>query len=292
MADATGPRAQDPTQELGGRVWLREFESGPGGPAAAGEAEDPRLARALEDLERDGCAVVPDVLSPEETRALHERLRSLAASEAAAGEGYYHDGGNQRVWALLNKGPEFVALAQHPFAIALCRALLGERFLLGNISANITAPGAQPMFLHADQVYVPEPWPAFPLIVNVSWAVTDFREANGATRAVPGSHRWNRNPAEGEAVETVPLEAPAGSAVVVDGRCWHTHGHNRTADEHRYGIFPYYCRPHLRTQENWSLSLEPEVRRGAGPLLRELCGFEPWQYIGVVNGPSPHEPTY
>ena len=86
------------------------------------------------------------------------------------------------------------------------------------------------MVLHADQGYATEPWPPVPLAVNVGWILDDFTEEVGATRYVPGSHRAGGNPDPERTYETVPVEAPAGSLLVMDGRIWHQSGINRTPD--------------------------------------------------------------
>ena len=101
-------------------------------------------------------------------------------------------------------------------AVAVCEAVLGRPFLLSNISANITGPGGSRMHVHADQGYVADPWPPFPLAVNCAWLLTDFTAANGATRVVTGSHRLNRNPTPDELsrlqnddTRSKPIEGPA-----------------------------------------------------------------------------------
>ncbi len=143
------------------------------------------------------------------------------------------------------------------------------------------------MVLHADQIFVPEPWPAEPQGVNVCWCVDDFTEENGATRMVPGSHLHHRNPkAEEAGTETVPLEAPAGTMIVMEARVWHKTGFNRTADKRRAGIFAWYTRPIYRTQENWFLALDPSVRQFASDTMLELLGYKT-AGLGLVNGASP-----
>ena len=89
------------------------------------------------------------------------------------------------------------------------------------------------MHLHADQYYVPQPWTA-PFAVNVAWLLDDFTDENGATRVIPGSHR--ALPDFSEPIETVPVEGPAGSIMVMDGRLWHQTGENRTSSVHRAGV--------------------------------------------------------
>ena len=139
--------------------------------------------------------------SPGRAEALYraadnDRARSR---EQKFGLDYGHDDTNQRVWNVLSRDPVFEDLVEHPLALDFVRAVLGWPALLGNLSANITGPGGGEMVLHADQIFVPEPWAAEPQGLNVAWCLDDFTEANGATRIVPGSHRLNRAPRADEA---------------------------------------------------------------------------------------------
>jgi ectoine hydroxylase-related dioxygenase (phytanoyl-CoA dioxygenase family) len=131
------------------------------------------------------------------------------------------------------------------------------------------------------------PWPANPQGVNVAWCIDDFTEANGATRIVPGSHRLNRKPTADEAAkDSVALEAPAGSIIVMESRVWHETGNNRTEAQRRAGIFAWYTRPIYRQQENWFLSLNPAVRQFASDDMVVLLGYRT-EGLGLVNGKSP-----
>ena len=55
---------------------------------------------------------------------------------------------------------------------------------------------------------------------------------------VPGSHRLNRSAASMEEImdETVAVEAPAGSLIVMESRVWHKTGANSTKDRKRAAI--------------------------------------------------------
>src|SRR5205807_204139 len=116
-------------------------------------------------------------------------------------------------------------------------------FLLSNIDANIAGPAGNPMFLHADQSFMPDPWPAYAMVANVIWMLDDFTPENGATRIVPGSHKLCRQPDFTKASEwpeiTRPVTAPAGTAMALDGRLWHQTGANVTRDQRRFGILSY-----------------------------------------------------
>jgi ectoine hydroxylase-related dioxygenase (phytanoyl-CoA dioxygenase family) len=197
------------------------------------------------------------------------------------------DDRNQRVWNLLNRDPVFVQLAEHPIATTLVKEILGWPALLSNISGNITAPGSATGVLHADQIFVPEPWPDQPQGINVTWCIDDFTVTNGATQVAPGSHLWNRCPTTTDRVPMIPVEAAAGSVFAFDSRVWHRTGANTSTDERRAAVFPFYSTPIYRTQENWFLSLDPQVLEGASDTLLTLLAYKSVGF-GLVYGQSPH----
>ena len=252
------------------------------------------LDQAKVDLAEHGFCLLEGALSPERCGALRARLVELAELEASDETGYVYDNGsNQRIWTLLNKGQLFVDLAVEPVILTLMEHLLGHAFLLSNIDANIAGPGGTPMFLHADQSFVPPPgpWP-FPLVANVMWMLDDFTPENGATRIAPRSHLLGRGPWFGDPPDTEPVCAPAGTAMVFDGRLWHQTGANLTRDERRHGILVYYCRPFIRQQENWFVSLKPEVLEAAPARLRQLLGWEHYLSLGMIDGMPREGPRY
>lgn len=251
------------------------------------------IAQGLRNIADFGFTIVPDVLTGGALTATRDALYRAAESDRTRGReqhfslDYAHDSSNQRVWNVLSRDPVFEDLAFHPVAVDYVKALLGWPALLGNLSANITGPGGGEMVLHADQIFMPEPWAAEPQGMNVAWCLDDFTEANGATRFVPGSHKLNRAPRADEAdAPTVAMVAPAGSAVVFESRVWHKTGFNRTANEHRAGVFGWYTKPIYRAQENWFLSLRPEVRQFASDDALVLLGYRA-EGLGLVHGISP-----
>lgn len=244
---------------------------------------DLRQARA--DLDEHGYCLLDQGLAPDRVATVKRRLVEQAEQEIADGTDYvYENGSNQRVWTLLNKGDCFVELALDPTVLKLMEHLLGFDFLLSNIDANIAGPGGNPMFLHADQSFVPDPWPPYALVANAMWMLDDFTPDNGATRVVPKSHLLGRQPHAGAADDTVAVCAPAGTVMVFDGRLWHQTGANVTAGERRHGILAYYCRPFMRQQENWFVSLDPAVLERSDPKLRHLLGYDIYLSLGMIDG--------
>lgn len=246
------------------------------------------LELAKKHLAEYGYCLVADALSPESLRAVRARLVEIAEQERSDGSAFLYDGGNQRVFGLLNKGQVFEDIVQHPAVCELMEELLGYNFLLSSIHANIAGPGGAPMPLHPDQTFAPMPWPPYPFVANSMWMLDDFTERNGATRVVPGSHLHGRPPdyATGEGdIETEPVCGPAGTAMIFDGRLWHQTGANTTRDELRHGILTYYCRGFLRQQENPFVAVDREVHERATPLMRRLLGWEIYQgALGQTDG--------
>ena len=248
------------------------------------------VATALEDLATHGVAHLARVLGEESLIAARDAMYAAARADDAAGgrgTGFALDtnAANQRVWNLLRRHDVFASLAAHPVAIELVREVLGWPALLSNISGNITGPGTTPGVLHADQVFVPEPWPERPQGLNLIWCLDDFTEQNGGTRVTPGSHRLNRNRREGESAETVCLEAEAGSVLAFESRVWHQTGANRS-QETRAGVFAFYSTPVYRTQENWFLTLNEEFVDNASDELLTLLAYKSTGF-GLANGRSP-----
>ena len=58
---------------------------------------------------------------------------------------------------------------------------------------------------------------------NTIWAMTDFTEANGATRLIPGSHRFDDKLRFTEA-DTEPAEMRKGSVLIYTGALYHGGG--------------------------------------------------------------------
>ena len=86
---------------------------------------------------------------------------------------------------------------------------------------------AQP--IHADDHGDPARQAAPPTVCNSMWALTDFTEANGATRLVPGSHTRAQPGLRRRTTTRIPAEMAKGSVLVWHGSLWHGGGANRPA---------------------------------------------------------------
>jgi ectoine hydroxylase-related dioxygenase (phytanoyl-CoA dioxygenase family) len=244
--------------------------------------------RAIEHLHEAGCCRLSGLIEGSQLTELRRLVHERAARERRDGNDYcYSDGVHQRVWMLVDRGAPFLALAADATARRVVAAVLGPDALLSNLSANITGPGGSAMAPHWDQDWAPRPWP-HALVAHVIYMLDDFTIDNGATVVAPGSHRTDKPAAQ---VALVPATGPAGTALVIDGRLWHGTGLNRSTGT-RSGLLTYYCRPFVRQQENFALSLTPAVRAELTEPQRSLLGLEFYEYLNMVGGPPRSLPRY
>ena len=250
-------------------------------------------ATAERDLREHGYCLLERLLSDQKLRELRSRLSEVVEQERREGSAYIYDKDSQRVFSLHNKGEVFLEVIEHPVVLRLMESILGYNFLLSSSHANIAGPGGDPMDLHADQTFVPPPWPSYALVANSMWMIDEFTPENGATRLVPNSHLLGRQPsyAAGEGdTPAIPVCARAGSVMVFDGRLWHQTGPNTTKDEYRRGILNYYCRGFIRQQQNFFVDLRPEILETARPTLKRLLGSDNYLSLGLHDG-LPDQPT-
>ncbi len=239
------------------------------------------IADAVTELEANGVAVVPDVLSSSEVDHVLERLWAASQESGRRGipthiQGLDPNASNVRVFNLIDLDPVFAELIDHPTARAVAAGLLGPDYIVSNFTANIARPGSESMAIHSDQsIVAPEPWLS-PWSINVIWCLTDLHARNGATLHVPGSHLWASSADLPSDLpdRMIPFEAPAGSIVAMDGRVWHTSGPNTTAGDDRPLLFGYYTKPFVRPQWNFSVGLRPEVQAHFSGDMRARLGLD------------------
>ena len=218
----------------------------------------------IERVRRDGFTIVENAIEPALIEALNETLprleRDLGAKPAMNGfEGHR----TVRIYNLLAHGAVFAQVPTHACVLPIVEGVLDAGCLISSLSSIAIDPGEIAQPIHADDMVIPLDKPHRPIVCNSMWALTDFTEANGATRLVPGSHRKS-NPDYGGAYRTIPAEMPAGSVLIWDGSLWHGGGANRT-DQRRTGVAMNYCAGFIRQQENQQLGLGPELAKGFSP---------------------------
>ena len=231
------------------------------------------LGDALREIDDVGYTILEDAIDTDMIDALNDELLRLEDHLGIVPAANAFEGTKTvRIYNLLAFGPDFARIPLHPVVLPLVEAVLDPGLLVSSLSSIAIDPGETAQPIHADDQVLPIPKPHPPTVCNTMWALTDFTEANGATRVIPGSHKADQSPDFGTHYDSVPAEMAKGSVLVWHGSLWHGGGANTTS-ERRIGIAMNYCAGYIRQQENQQLGLRLGRVRGFPPRLQELCGF-------------------
>jgi len=250
-------------------------------------ASDPTSSH-LERIERDGYTIVEDVFSADEAGAWLDRLGALEGELGIDwGNNDFEGRRTRRIYNLLAHGKVFEAIPVHDRVLPIVEGVLDAGCLVSSLSSIAIHPGEGAQPIHADDQLHPIAKPHVATVCNTMWALTDFSEANGATRIVPGSHRADASPAYRSAATSIAAEMRRGSVLVWHGSLWHGGGANRS-DGVRVGLAMNYCAGWIRQQENQQLGIPREIAAGFSPRLQALVGYGVYQgLIGHIDRASP-----
>ncbi|BCH56887.1 hypothetical protein GOZ89_19695 [Agrobacterium vitis] len=266
------------------------------------------VSQAKADLDQFGYAILADLVTGSGLEALRQRLVEQADAECAAGVALLHDADDkplsqevartidrhlvprQILMMLYNKGKVFREIAHNPSLLMCVRHMFGGReFNLSGLAAQITNHGRPAQKLHTDQDQLPlDPSKAY--VANILVMVSDFTEANGATRVIPGSHLWPRPPwsrspntapdypfrtmgIPAPPMDTIAVEGQPGSALILDGRVWHGAGAHTAPGVTRYALASSYVLPFIRQYENFPANILPEIFEALSSDERHLLGY-------------------
>lgn len=247
------------------------------------EEERAEMSGAVGALARDGYCIIEGALDDDELAAARGEVDRLNA-ETPPSSSTFGGFDTRRAFNLLGRSRGFDPLAAHRGVVATIEGHLGDQIQLSETSTVTLEPQQGAQILHHDDGCYPMPRPHLPLMVSAMWAIDDFTAANGATRVVPGSHLVAEVDIE---ADTVPLEMPAGSVGLWDGRLVHGGGAN-TTDAVRRGVAVLYTRAWLRQQENQFLCLDPELVAGFDRRYQRLLGWCLYGvHTGIVEGRDP-----
>jgi len=242
-----------------------------------------------EAIARDGYTILDRVIEPDFLDAVSDDLLRLERDyEVVPSDNSFEGSNTMRIYNLLAFGRLYERIPVHEHVLPVVERVLDVGCLVSSLSSISILPGESAQPIHADDQLIPLTKPHVPTVCNSMWALTDFTEANGATRLIPGSHLADCSPDYGAPYDSVAAEMPRGSVLVWHGSLWHGGGAN-TTDERRVGIAMNYCAGWIRQQENQQLGIPREVAAGFSPRLRQLCGYG--IYSGLMGHINKHDPV-
>lgn len=232
-----------------------------------------------QQIDQLGYMVLENFMTPERLQCLRDRVEQVYAEEGdRAGHEFRQEDHVRRLANLVAKGREFEDLVIDPVIHERIAWVLGNDFKLSSLnarSANPYEPSRQP--LHIDAGAIPDDQGYW--VCNTIWLLDDFTAENGATRCIPGSHKWSTNPVTTLAdplaahPDEVLVTAPAGSVVVMNAHMWHGGTENRTGRPRR-ALHAFYCRGDKPQQQYQKALIPDEVQRRLRPEVRRILALD------------------
>jgi ectoine hydroxylase-related dioxygenase (phytanoyl-CoA dioxygenase family) len=248
------------------------------------------IGAILDALDEMGCVVVQDFLAPSILPGVQRAMREYF-DHAPMCNGPFVGTKTQRLGGLFTKAPGLQAVALDPRMLDVA-----DKFLLPNCDSyqvNLTQgiaihPGEADQYIHRDQGLFDPCRVNGELMFNAMIAVTDFTAANGGTRVVPGSHKWDAT-REPQPDEILRADMPAGSVLFYLGSLLHSGGAN-VAQDTRIGAVISFNLGWLRQGENQFLTYSRDEAQTFPRKLQELIGYSVHRpNVGLVNNRDPIE---
>ncbi len=230
-------------------------------------------------LDEQGFVLLPGFMSPELLAELRESLDRIYENEGdRAGSEFKQEPHTQRLANVVDKGPVFRRIVAMPEIVEYVAAVIPGRFKLSSLNARSPQPHSdwvQP--LHIDSGQLPDEHGN--IVCNVIWILDDFTADNGATRVVPGSHKWRKFPQDvmadpmAQHPEEVLVIAPAGTVAVINTHAWHGGTANRSGGPRRC-LHAFYTRWDKPQQQFQRQLLSEETKASLTPAERELLAID------------------
>jgi len=224
---------------------------------------------AASELRERGFIVLPGPVASERMLRL---VSAYIVAVASADRGDVHVGSaSTRVNDFVNRGAAFDDLYVFPPLLEACCQVIGRPFKLSSLHARTLRPGSPAEDLHVDVRRDSSDWPLLAFILMID----EFRPDNGATRFVPGSHRWPSTPdsdRKDECVDEVLACGSAGSLLVFDGSSWHGHSAN-TSNRPRRSLQGAFIPRDGRAGADFAGRMQQDTRARLGPAARYLLAL-------------------
>jgi hypothetical protein len=236
-------------------------------------------------IQRDGAVIVDRLVSNGVMDQIADELSPYLAV-TPTGPDDFSGFNTRRTGALIARSETCRQLVAHPLALETTALVLAQatNFQLHLTQAIAIGPGQPAQPIHRDRwAFDFFPFPnSYEVQCNTIWAMTDFTEANGATRVAVGS-----NHAEDGVIfqqtDTDPAEMERGSVVFYSGSVYHGGGANQT-ETPRIGLNITYNVAWLRQEENQYLSVPRELAATLPVDLLRLMGYDRGAYaLGYID---------
>jgi ectoine hydroxylase-related dioxygenase (phytanoyl-CoA dioxygenase family) len=241
--------------------------------AALGVTDQTLTPQQRQELDERGFTIFYNVIDPAWLAELRDAFERITEAEGPdAGKEVSQMVGIRRLADLVNKGEVFDRIYTNPLVLAAARQVIARPFKIHSLNGHDPLPGHGQQSLHPDWGGERDDLSVFS-VMNSLWMLDDFTAENGATRIVPGSHRWPGHPRDqlADLKDTHPqeiyIEAPAGSVAVFNGHTWHGSTNNRSQRSRRVYHCAFVAREYPQ-QTDQRKYLRPETAARLSPAAR------------------------
>ncbi|KAH7144591.1 phytanoyl-CoA dioxygenase [Dactylonectria estremocensis] len=253
---------------------------------------DPKTRAHVEQVQKDGYVVIPNVFTEAQALAAIAEIDRLHGDAPKVGRDAFDGFKTNRIFSLLGKTRVFDKFCLLPQVLALNEFFLDEDYLIYIMETIVINPGEKNQVLHHDDSVTRLPRPRPPVTAAIMVVLDDYTELNGATRIIPGSHKWGSDRL-GEDHEAISAVCPRGSVVYFLGTTWHSGGANRSSKP-RHAATIQFCQPYIRPLENLMLAVDPR-RALSGEIPKKIVDMMGYRsavpFIGYADGMNPKKAT-
>ncbi|MEM9650753.1 MAG: phytanoyl-CoA dioxygenase family protein [Actinomycetota bacterium] len=233
-------------------------------------------------IDADGGVIVENFISPDLRARLAAELDGPASAHVTGSDGgsvkqAFSGAQTKRFTGLATRAPSFAEVIDHDLLHRWAEHGFANDYWINTGQAIIIGPGEPGQYLHRDAgnwpIMVAQGKDGPEAVLSIMLALTDFTEENGATRVVPGSHRWDDYRVEADPARTVPAEMPAGSALMYTGKTIHGGGANTSTDQWRFGIHLGFTLGQLTPEEAHPVTTAWEVAQHFPERVQHMLGY-------------------
>lgn len=249
---------------------------------AFGEPAD----QVMEFIDRDGGVILEGLFTPEQVSQVNTELNEAIEQHRIGSDledEYFRDffgEKTRRMTGVVSLSQTFMDHfianpATQDYVTAIFKGVC-ETFWLNTAQIIEIHPGETSQPLHRDMYNYPvfaQYGPNAPeVMANMIVALVDITEESGATRVIPGSHKWDFEQ-EFDQSMTVPVEMKAGSVFYFGGKVVHGGGANTSKDIKRRAISTAFNPGFLVPEEAYPFSVPLEKARELPPHVQQMLGF-------------------
>jgi ectoine hydroxylase-related dioxygenase (phytanoyl-CoA dioxygenase family) len=257
------------------------------------------IEEMLQVIDRDGGLIVEGLFPREVIARMREdvlgaakRFEPGAATQGLGEAGKEFVGHNTVRFSSLGKlSDAYFDMLDNPVYASLADAVLLPHcgsYWVNTGQAMLIGPESPAQGLHRDCDNWPAMstmnWPDGPeLTLSTMIALDEVTEELGATRVIPGSHRWDDYADRGTPESSVPAEMQPGDALVYTGKVVHGGGANQTPDHWRLAMHLSFVLGWLVPEESSAIDYSDEELADKSERVQRLLGhrsYDPRPHFG------------